>query len=425
MPLMRRPRAALCVLLTFIAPLCVASPTAAHACTTAVISGRITPDGRPLLWKNRDAPNHDNEVCRFTDGTFTCIAVVNAGASRSIWMGMNEAGLCIENSLSRDLKGDGNAKGDGNGEFMLRALKTCATVGDVEMLLKETDATGRSTTANFGVIDAAGGAVLFETGPSSHKKFDANDPVVAPHGYVVRSNFSFTAQGEAVEAAEDDIPDIYSGERYARGCRLMDRGLRTEGLTPRYLLRNCCRDLADSECEAIPGSINSQEAGLPNVLNTESTISRTTTVSAAVFQGVKPGEDPSLTTMWAILGSPSFSVAVPCWVSTEWVAPELDGPETSDLCTASLALRNAHYADKHSVRTDRLPGVWSSLWKVEDEILNDAERKIADWRVSPPTPKVVAEVHGQLGRRAYEALYELTKTLDAEKSLLPAASASP
>lgn len=24
------------------------------ACTSAVISGKVTPDGRPLLWKNRD-----------------------------------------------------------------------------------------------------------------------------------------------------------------------------------------------------------------------------------------------------------------------------------------------------------------------------------------------------------------------------------
>ena len=28
--------------------------TPVQACTSAVVSGKVTPDGRPLLWKNRD-----------------------------------------------------------------------------------------------------------------------------------------------------------------------------------------------------------------------------------------------------------------------------------------------------------------------------------------------------------------------------------
>ena len=29
-------------------------------CTSAVVSGRVTPDGRPLLWKHRDASDLNN-----------------------------------------------------------------------------------------------------------------------------------------------------------------------------------------------------------------------------------------------------------------------------------------------------------------------------------------------------------------------------
>ena len=29
-------------------------------CTTAIVSGRLTADGRPLLWKNRDTDDLDN-----------------------------------------------------------------------------------------------------------------------------------------------------------------------------------------------------------------------------------------------------------------------------------------------------------------------------------------------------------------------------
>ncbi len=78
-------------------------PHTSQACTTAVISGKVTADGRPLLWKNRDTSNIHNEVALFTAGPLRAIAVVNAGSRKSAWMGMNEAGFCIENSLSKDL----------------------------------------------------------------------------------------------------------------------------------------------------------------------------------------------------------------------------------------------------------------------------------------------------------------------------------
>ena len=32
------------------------------ACTSAVVSGKVTPDGRPLLWKNRDTDYLRNHV---------------------------------------------------------------------------------------------------------------------------------------------------------------------------------------------------------------------------------------------------------------------------------------------------------------------------------------------------------------------------
>ena len=34
----------------------------ANACTSAIISGKVTPDGRPIMWKNRDAENLKNCV---------------------------------------------------------------------------------------------------------------------------------------------------------------------------------------------------------------------------------------------------------------------------------------------------------------------------------------------------------------------------
>ena len=40
------------------------------ACTSAVISGKVTPDGRPLLWKNRDTDFPQNSVRYFSGGRY-------------------------------------------------------------------------------------------------------------------------------------------------------------------------------------------------------------------------------------------------------------------------------------------------------------------------------------------------------------------
>jgi hypothetical protein len=122
--------------------------TSAFPCTTAVVSGRVTADGRPLLWKNRDYSQVHNEVVYFrSDGAnFSFVAVVNAGGSRSVYMGVNAAGFCIENSLSNDAPGKSET-GPGNGQLMKQALARCATVDDFEALLAETNASGRGRTS--------------------------------------------------------------------------------------------------------------------------------------------------------------------------------------------------------------------------------------------------------------------------------------
>ncbi len=80
----------LCILL-----ICFA-PWHSYACTTIVISGRVTADGRPILWKNRDTDEARNEVAYLSEGPLRAVAVVNAGKRTSVWMGVNEAGFCIE-----------------------------------------------------------------------------------------------------------------------------------------------------------------------------------------------------------------------------------------------------------------------------------------------------------------------------------------
>lgn len=393
----------------------VAGP--ARACTTAVISGKATGDGRPILWKNRDINNTKNEVAYITDAKYAVTAQVNAGVRKSIWMGVNSAGLCIENSLCKDLTGPEGIKGPGNGEFMLKALQNCATVDEVGQLLEETNRTGRTTNGSFGVIDAQGGAVLFEAAPDKYVKFDANDPKVAPEGIVVRSNFSCTGQGIECPPPAEKLGSLYSADRYKRAAAIL---LPEAGkVDVKTLLRGCARDLADADGVPHPGSVNGAAGDLPEFIPTKSTISRTTTVSWAVFHGVKPGENPLLTTMWLGLGDPKFSAAVPCWVATAGVADELasQDKEGAPICKAANELRERFYfKDQDGVRADGLDKIWQALWPLEDELVERTNSRLATWRETGVDPQSMRAIHTSAAEQVFanlKGLLESTPTATA------------
>lgn len=144
----------------------------------------------------------------FTDGTFPYIGLVNSEDTlgAEVWMGSNSAGFSIMNSASYNLNGGEKYAGNDEEEgiFMKRALQTCATVADFERLLDETSGQ-RGVSANFGAIDAAGGAAYYEAGYTQHTKFDAYDPRVAPMGYIIRTNFSFSGERNTRVLAIFDI----------------------------------------------------------------------------------------------------------------------------------------------------------------------------------------------------------------------------
>tara|TARA_R110002167_G_scaffold347786_1_gene558784 strand:+ start:3059 stop:4360 length:1302 start_codon:yes stop_codon:yes gene_type:complete len=404
------------LLLTIIASI----DSTAHACTTAVISGKATVDGRPLLWKNRDAPARHNEVALLTEGPLRAVAVVNAGSRKSAWMGMNEAGFCIENSLSTDLRQPGKKTGPANGLLIKRALLTCHTVADFKRLLEETNQTGRRTVANFGVIDAQGGAALFETGPTSFTMFDANDPAVAPDGYIVRSNFATTARDFPANPTPEQLGTIYSAERYSQACSRLDLQ-KSKGISVEYLIRHLTRDLSHATGVPHPGTVNNAAKPLPATIATKNTISRTTTVSAAVFQGVKPGEDPRLATMWTILGDPSFSLAVPTWIDVQTIADPLADENGAELGEIAITLRDWNKTDDgDSISTDCLPGIWSDLWLVEDKILTLTSKFQAARREHGYPTGAVTRFHQKMANLAMNAMQQELREMKQAAVTLPA-----
>ncbi len=136
------------------------------ACTTFLISGKSTADGKPILFKNRDTDNMQNSLAFFTDGKYKYIGLVDGSETRSkmVWGGYNETGFAIINSAAYNNNiGDTTKLIDQEGVLMKLALQCCRTLEDFEKLLL-TLPKPLGVDANFGVIDASGGAAYYETG---------------------------------------------------------------------------------------------------------------------------------------------------------------------------------------------------------------------------------------------------------------------
>ncbi|MCP4712704.1 MAG: hypothetical protein GY869_29100, partial [Planctomycetes bacterium] len=202
-----------------------------------------------------------------------------------------------------------------------------------------------------------------------------NDPKVAPEGYLVRSNFAITGGGKSGK------------KRYERGDGLFKQAVAEKKLSYRHILRNISRDLDGAVSVPNPQDNNGGE-----VLDNRDAISSCNTVATALFHGVKSNESPSLTTFWALLGEPTFSVAVPSWVIAESVAPEIDGEEESPLCEVVLAFRRANYMVDQDICyliPDKIEEIQGLTFDIEDRIFDQTEIIMEQWRNAYPTSQQV------------------------------------
>ena len=61
----------------------------AFACTSAVISGKATVDGRPLLWKHRDTGSLENKLVFISEKGYDFMGIANVKdpENKDIWTG--------------------------------------------------------------------------------------------------------------------------------------------------------------------------------------------------------------------------------------------------------------------------------------------------------------------------------------------------
>ena len=111
---------------------------AAYPCTSFIISGKATPSGKPMMFKHRDTGELNNRIAHFEGEKYAFMGLVNSPVlDGEVWAGMNEAGFCIMNTASYNLREDSlDCPMDREGELMFHALGVCATLEDFEEWLK-------------------------------------------------------------------------------------------------------------------------------------------------------------------------------------------------------------------------------------------------------------------------------------------------
>ena len=361
----------------------------AFPCTIAVIAGRATADGRPLLWKNRDVTSQDNLLRFLGSGRRAFIGLVEPGPVDKVWAGLNDAGLAVVNAVSPDLEGAAETE---NGAFIKRVLEECSTVRDVELLLEATNG-ARKTLANFGVIDGQGGGAIFEAGNARFAKYDLAS---SPAGFIVRTNYALT--GTKPSEGEGFI-------RFDRATAIIAPAAAARTVDVRFLANQAARDLVNEAVDPYPLPFRGSQAGHPaGYVRTDYSINRYRTASATIIHGLRPGEDPGLATMWAILGEPVCGLALPVWVKSAAVPAALGGVLTSPLRELVKIAEGRCYTDPTSDRyldTGRLDDGRGNGFLVrnaglESVIFRAAGAALERWRVSGPRADEMRSFQDQL-----------------------------
>ncbi len=369
----------------------------AVACTTAVVSREASATGRAMLWKNRDADGSDNQVVLLNDGKYPYVGLVNRGDTMGlqIWAGVNTAGFAIMNSASYNLESGDTA---GEGTLMKLALQTCATVEEFEALLAKSNSGGRDVSANFGVVDAKGGAVTFETGKTGYVRFDATAANDGAKGLLVRSNYSHSGGKDAGSGFL----------REARGIELLGPLAASGKLDARTIMGTAARDVTN----AAIGSTGA-ETGPPLVYTADS-VCRLDTVSAVVLEAPAAGEGPEAAAMWIVPSLPVTGVAVPIFPAAGAVPDLLSArKEAAPLVAGSLVLRGRLYPETRGekkrymnraalgfVRAEALP----LLLAAEEQTFREVESARAAWRKASPSAASMKALSEAAAARALKAV---------------------
>jgi hypothetical protein len=361
-----------------------------QACTVGVFSGAAMNDGRPVIWKNRDATNPNEAVRYLTDGRFPYLALIEPGNTAQVWAGVNAAGFGIMNSNS-DNMGGGDENGINDGILMKLALRTCAGIGDFQRLMDSLVPYGFAVPCNVGVLDSSGAAAFFETGPDFYVRVDADSQ---PQRYLLRATFSLCR----------DTAGQGSGSRYLRAVELVSQAAQQGPLALDFLIDQLSTDLGAVGFDPYPLPYRGAVGTLPpGFLWTSATINRQPTRAAIFIAGRRPGDPRSFPTMWTVLGQPAEGIAVPLWVGAHSVPDNLCDVPQSTICDSALALETRVYSDRalpYALNTTLLADADNRLDPVRSAIWEETGQQLQRWADSPPSVSDLADFEQRMADEA-------------------------
>jgi len=374
-----------------------------QACTTAIVSGKYTVDGRPLLFKHRDSGKLQNKIMYFQDGKYDYQGLVNSNDKKGheVWAGCNSAGFAIMNSANYNMNLQDTSKlKDNEGFVMKKALQSCATLKDFEELLRSLPKP-MGVDANFGVIDAIGGAAYYETNNYSYTKFDANNPVVAPFGYIIRTNFAFTGDRE----------EEYGLIRFQNAENLFHLAANKNALSHNFILREVSRSLRHSLTNVDMSTNIPEHYNSTRFMDFNDFIPRYSSATTTVVQGILQNDDPMFTTMWTVLGFQLSSVAIPTWIAGGPQLPQIlmaDRSGNAPLCERALTLKKEifpltkgsfkKYVNQASLVNNDGTGIMQKLQPLEETILTETKFQLNKWRNKKPAAKEIQKYYHWLDK---------------------------
>ncbi|RUT78743.1 hypothetical protein [Ancylomarina longa] len=368
------------------------------ACTTAVISGKYTKDGRPMIWKLRDSDSFQNKLMYFANGKYDCIGLINSNDAEGeqVWGGSNSEGFAIMNSASYNVNlNDTTSFKDQEGYFMKQALQNCATLEDFEQLLQNR-AKPMGLAAHFGVIDAKGNAAFYEVNNYTFTKFDANDPAQAPNGYILRTNFSFTGK--------KDIG--YGFIRFQTAQDLFYQADACGNLNVKTIIQKFSRCLKHAVLKKDFRKEYEQVPYGDNFINSDDLITRNSSASMILVEGVKKGENPLWTTIWTMIGYPNTCLAIPVWMAGGKDLPNMlqaKGTENCKLNEIVLGLKAKCYPITRAAGNKYLnvselvnaehTGIIQNLESAENMIFDATQNNLKVWRDKKPEASQIQEYY--------------------------------
>ena len=303
------------------------------ACTSFIISGKATPSGKPMMFKHRDTDELNNRIAHFQGKKYAFMGLVNAPSlDGEVWAGMNEAGLCIMNTASYNLREDQlDCQMDREGEFMYHVLGQCANLQEFEAWI-DTYPQPWGVEANFGIIDSQGGAAYYEINNHRWIKYDVNEEA---NGYRVVTNFSFAGRYE----------DYEGWERYQTASAIMqEKFFREIEMTAIDAINLFSRKYRHEVL-----GVNYYQENAPKYIIDQDYIPRRITSAVICFQGVKAGSDPKYSVMWSALGYPACAVAIPLLMNSSSLPAYMlaHNPKAKkgealhcEMCDASLQIKD-------------------------------------------------------------------------------------